>query len=386
MHQKQLPTGIEIRNEKLRLWFRWEGERYYEPSNLTPTPANAATLGRLRSEIVSKIKLGAFDAREYLRYFPDSNNVIRHQNDPLFVELAQAWLDGVEVSPATRNSYKKSLNNYWLPIIGHIPVRSIRASDIKSAIKQNEFNTAKTRNNALIPLRGTFQLAVEDELIPNNPTATVKNLKHQKPLPDPFTFEEREAIMAHIERLYHPIYAAYFGLAFYAGLRSPSEMSALKWSSVDLRAGIVRVERKIDDLGKVREETKTSSIRDVVLSDEGLYYLKLAKPYTFLRNDFVFINPLTDTYFMTGKAQRRVWSASLKKLGIRARGMNQTRHTVATQCIMAAQNPYFIAKQLGHSVQMTLTVYSKWINEQGDQAEMSKLRISCASKTEKDAK
>lgn len=376
MHKKQLPKGIEIRNAKLRIWFLWEGERYYEQTNLAPTSAHAATLGRLRSEIATKIKLGAFDANEYLRYFPDSKNVLRNIKDPLFVEQAQIWLDGVEVSPATRNSYKKSLNNYWLPIFGPTPVRSIRASDIKAAIRQNEFKTAKTRNNALIPLRGVFQLAVEDELIPSNPTATVKNLKHQKPLPDPFTHEEREVIMRHIETQYHPIYAAYFGLAFYAGLRSPSEMSALKWSSVDLRKGIVRIERKIDDLGKVREQTKTSEIRDVILSDEGMFYLKQAKPYTFLRNDFVFINPLTDEYFMTGKAQRRVWNSSLKKLGIRQRGMNQTRHTVATQCLMAGLHPAFIAKQLGHSVQMTLSVYSKWINEQGDQAEMEKLRKS----------
>lgn len=381
MADKSLPTGVQIHREKLRIWFRWEGQRYYEGTNLTYSDKNAATLGRLRREIVDKIKLGTFDANEYLRHFPESKNVIRSENDPLFVELAQTYLDSIEVSPATRNSYKKSLNNYWLPIFGPVPVRNIRPSDIKAAIKENDFQTAKTRNNALIPLRGVFWLAFDDELIPSDPSAKIKNLKHQKPAPDPFTDEERRLILDHINKRYHPIYTAYFGLAFYAGMRSPSEMSALKWDCVDLRTGTIRVKRKVDDIGKLREETKTSTIRDVRLSDEALNYLKMAKPYTFLSGEFVFINPLTEERFITAKAQRRVWNDSLKKLGIRHRGMNQTRHTVATQWIMSGLNPVFIAKQLGHSPIMTQTVYAKWISEQGDEAEMAKLRPSCSRDT-----
>jgi len=42
-------------------------------------------------------------------------------------------------------------------------------------------------------------------------------------------------------------------------------------------------------------------------------------------------------------------------------------------CLMAGMNPAFIANQLGHSVQMLLSTYAKWLNSNSDWAEMQKL-------------
>lgn len=36
-------------------------------------------------------------------------------------------------------------------------------------------------------------------------------------------------------------------------------------------------------------------------------------------------------------------------------------------------NPAFIANQLGHSVQMLLSTYAKWMNSDADKAELDKL-------------
>lgn len=45
----------------------------------------------------------------------------------------------------------------------------------------------------------------------------------------------------------------------------------------------------------------------------------------------------------------------------------------ATMCLMAGMNPAFIANQLGHSVQMLLSTYAKWLNSTSDWAELQKL-------------
>ena len=55
---------------------------------------------------------------------------------------------------------------------------------------------------------------MEDGLISADPTARIKNLKHQKPIPDPFTVEERDRILSRLKEK-HPIAAwAYFEFAF----------------------------------------------------------------------------------------------------------------------------------------------------------------------------
>ena len=45
-------------------------------------------------------------------------------------------------------------------------------------------------------------------------------------------------------------------------------------------------------------------------------------------------------------------------------------------CLMAGMNPAFIANQLGHSVQMLLSIYARWLNSSMDWSELGKLENS----------
>lgn len=367
---RELPKGVRPRKADIQIWFMWNGRRYFEALPWAPAQANIERAGDLRAEIAQRIRYRAFTWEDYRQHFPGSPN-LPEAKVPLFQEMAQLFLDGVEVSKATRSEYRKALNRYWMPTFALKQIDQIRTSEVRAAIKEVDFPSNKTRNNALIPLRGVFELAMEDELIPANPAAKVKNLKHQKPVPDPFSADERDAILEHIRQHENPVYWVYFGLAFHAGLRNPSELTALMWPSVDLRSLRLRVERK-NSRGTVEDETKTGVIRDVILPESASTFIQEAKRLTYLQHKWVFINPTTGDRFITGKALNAAWRRTLKKLGIRHRDMRQTRHTCATQWLMAGMNPYFVAKQLGHSVTMTLTVYSKWLDQQGDQAEIAK--------------
>jgi hypothetical protein len=42
---------------------------------------------------------------------------------------------------------------------------------------------------------------------------------------------------------------------------------------------------------------------------------------------------------------------------------------------MSGLNPAFIAQQLGHSVQMLLSTYARWINSSNDWQELERLQI-----------
>jgi integrase len=68
--------------------------------------------------------------------------------------------------------------------------------------------------------------------------------------------------------------------------------------------------------------------------------------------------------------------AAMTDLGLRARRQYNCRHTYATMCPMSGMNPAFIATQLGHSVQILLSTYARWINASTDWSELGKLEKS----------
>ncbi|GAI44610.1 unnamed protein product [marine sediment metagenome] len=69
----------------------------------------------------------------------------------------------------------------------------------------------------------------------------------------------------------------------------------------------------------------------------------------------------------------RHFNQALEAKGLRHRPQYNCRHTYATMCLMSGMNPAFFAGQLGHSVQVLLSTYAKWLNSANDWAELAKL-------------
>jgi integrase len=63
---------------------------------------------------------------------------------------------------------------------------------------------------------------------------------------------------------------------------------------------------------------------------------------------------------------------------MRYRPPYNTRHTYATMMLMAGMTPAFCAKQLGHSVEMFLRTYAKWIDGGQNALEMGRLEAAIA--------
>ncbi len=70
---------------------------------------------------------------------------------------------------------------------------------------------------------------------------------------------------------------------------------------------------------------------------------------------------------------RRVWGRLLKLTSVPHRRPYNVRHTRATEMLTAGLNPAFSARQLGHDVNVYLTVYATWISGADDALEMAKL-------------
>lgn len=288
--------------------------------------------------------------------------------------LAERWfLSSGHLSKGTRKKYREALDNYWLPALAGKDIRSIKYSDLGVLVGSIAWTSAKTRNNNLIPLRQVFAMAFDDGLIDRDPTRRIKNAKIQRALPDPLTPDEVGRILDYMRKAYPREVVRYFEFALFSGLRI-EEIIEIQWKDVNLDPTEPRLlVRRARVLGEVKP-TKTFKERMVNLNDFAACVLHAQQTETGRRVGYVFHNPITNQPWNTnGKAQRiRYWNPALDRLGIRHRVTNTTRHSYATLMLLGGNNPAYAAAQMGHSQQIFLNVYSRWIDSDAQKREREK--------------
>src|SRR5690606_16237368 len=147
--------------------------------------------------------------------------------------------------------------------------------------------------------------------------------------------------------------------ACFAGLRN-SEQIALLWPDVDLRAHTIRV-RRARVLAKDKESTKTHYEREVELNDRAAAVIERQRARTQIEGQHVFKNPATGRAWHDEQTQRRLWAAALRAAKVRYRPPKECRDTSVTLALMAGADPLWVAKQHGHSVQVMMKDYARWI-------------------------
>jgi integrase len=362
-------TGLEVRSGSIRIVFYWRNRRCRETLKLEPSKANLTYAARLRGEILRKIELGTFD---YAEYFPDSDlaRASVKAATPTFRSLATTWLAAADLQKSTREGYEKSLKKYIYTPIGDKPIDQVThlmLTELLGAIKASK----KTRNNTLIPIRRVFDLAFTDGLIPANHAARLRYARHQLPEPDPFSPDEVDAILARIKQRYGTEVENWFGLGFFAGMRT-SEQLALRWPDVDFKNNVILVKR-----ARVRheeKETKTAKARYHELSARARVFIERHRAHTQLKGDAVFLDPVTGNLYNDDKPPReRYWRPTLAALGLRYREPYQMRHTYATMAIMAGASPIYVARQMGNSPRIVFKHYARWIESADRGRERAKI-------------
>lgn len=144
-------------------------------------------------------------------------------------------------------------------------------------------------------------------------------------------------------------------------------------------------------LAEARKITKTTRLPTqeltlILLNERAIHALNKARRLADLRRiASKSATPTSPFVFQPGKGGMWIRAPSdtiapfklaLTALSIRERRQYDTRHTYATMCLMAGMNPAFIANQLGHSVEMLLSTYAKWISSSSDWRELEKLPAS----------
>lgn len=373
---KSLPEGVRIRNGAIQIYF----ERKKQSYNITlPHPATAegiSTASKIRSQLITKAEWGILtekDIAEAKGIKIDEQSIIV-SSQALFQDVAQKYLRQCEANLDSKNGYRNILEKHWMPDLALVPINEIPTDDLKELIIDQEFKTSKTLNNCLIPLRGVFQTAFDNKLIAENPMNKIKNKKVQIEIPDPFSRDEMTVLLKWLKANLvdkNIFYYCYFEFAFWSGCR-PSEMIALRWSDIDWFNGTIRI-RKSRVRGFEKSVTKTHTVRDVHFNERSKNALIALKELK-LSNDYVMICPETGEPFFNEKPQRNRLVKAMKACQIRHRPAYNTRHTYATMLLMDGLNPLFVADQLGHSLQMLIKRYTKWMHGDENKKEMAKLK------------
>lgn len=371
--------GVEKREKSLRIVFTYGGKQhketlYLDGKPVPPSPPNVKYAARLQEEIQKKVRQGTFRFRDY---FPDSPRAEAEEKaeqaeHAMLFDVMDRWLELLELKASTKGQYEKRINSFWKANLKNGPIKDVKYSDILEALKKGTWTSGKSRNNELSMIKQVFAFAKRDKLIDHNPCDDIDRVSYQRPEPDPFSLDETFIILDFLNRRESEQILNYEQLKFFSGLRT-SEAVGLKWANIDFN----RREMLIDASTVYDEEgdTKTSTTRIVKLNSIALEALERQKAHTFLAGGHVFHDPKTGEAWSYARITdvRVYWKNALKQTGIRYRKPYNSRHTYATVGLMASANPGFLAKQLGHSLEMFFNVYAKWINGKSDDIEMAKI-------------
>jgi integrase len=373
--KKEVPRGLELRigasSESIRIKFMYRGMECRETLKLEHTKANIRYAERLRGEILNAIEVGTFD---YSKYFPKSKVLQKLGIAPTAESITiGALVEDVmkmyskTLAPSTIVAYRGSCNTHILPKWKDTLLSDLRPAALRAWIATFDMKARSVRQ-LMIPLRSALEQAVNDDLIEYNPLDRVKlgkilgkEAKRVEFVPDPFSADEINAILAACEGQERNIWL----FAFTTGMR-PSEIVALRWSSVDWVHGTVQVQRS--RVRKItRDDTKTEAGKRTIDLRNGAYQALVAqKQFTALQDAEVFHDPRYNKGWTDYEPLGRRWDRALRLAGVRHRNQYQTRHTFASTLLSTGENPLYVAKQMGHrDTTMVIRTYGKWIEQEG---------------------
>lgn len=386
--------GVEARPNSIRISFTLNGASHKrtlkaaDGAPLEPSSYNMKFAANLVATIKREIDSGSF---VFENYFAD-DRAVTVQDDtskpkmPTVAEQLDLWLLTTKTLATSTQTGYRSAAKFWKAapaelnaagqptrLVGDIPVDALLLSQLKLAINSKANKSGKTTNNYLSALIGALDLAIGDGLISKYPDTSLLRRKWQREEPDPFSLEEMTEIVQEMRRAYDSRVANLTEFWMLTGLRT-SEIYGMRWKSVDFRKSEVRI-HEVLVRGEYKASTKTSKARLVKLTPDALSILKAQRRHTLMlgEDSLVFDNPTDNKPWDDERDFRRsYWTPALKRLGIRYRRPYQLRHTNASMRLMCGQLPGFAAAQLGHSTDMFIQIYARWMDGAHDDIEMDK--------------
>jgi len=377
MGRKSVTSCVRAKGKKrIQFDFEFEGKRHRPTLKRAPSEGNLRRALQLLEDIKCRIAKGTFS---FADEFPDFRGIERIDAsarmltcDEVFDEFlkhCESRMAKNDMAFVTVDGYRKILKQVWRPKIGKEHFEKIRYSKLVKIADGYRWSK-KTYNNAVSALRCAFDYGYRDFPEKHNPASALKCFritKKDRPVIDPFTIQEAEALIEAIHRDWGEAQGNYDEFRFFTGLR-PSEEIALLVTDCDVGQSKIKV-TKARVVARDKDRTKTSEDRLVELCPRALHVLKrhlalrarlklagrIDHDDLFFKEDGVPIRNLQYPWVRW----RRTLTVTLKG---RYREPYNARHSCVSWNLMIGKNPLWVAKQHGHSVQTMLETYAAWLD------------------------
>lgn len=297
-------------------------------------------------------------------------------------EFMDYWLQtyaATNTTVRTQQGYRQKINGYIKPALGGVTLQNLRPQHIQKLyadMLERDLSSRTVLHTHRI-LRQSLSHAVRWGLILRNPAvATTPPRPEAKEL----STWDTDTVRVFLQAAHDSPHVDYYHLGILTGMRR-SELSGLKWDSVDLdskRLSVVRTLQRINGQGLVEGQPKTQkSRRSIKLNASAVLLLRgirkhqneqrlAAGPvwadtgYVFTRDDG---NPI-DPDRLTHDFQNIV-----RKEGLPHLTLHGLRHAHATMLLSAGIHHKIVSERLGHStVAVTMDTYSHVLPDMQDQA------------------
>ncbi len=284
----------------------------------------------------------------------DSNMTVSEWLDKWLTE----YLPGT-VRPQTVERHRRIVNTYIMPHIGKKKLAFLSTNEVQrmyvilkksGRIKKHPKYGHELSDNTIIDIHGTLhralEIAVNNHLIPKNPTKNTKRPK--KKAKDLQVLNDAE-----IDRLMQAIdtdeeWGDFFYLELTTGLRR-GEICGLRWRDFDEKESIIRIETSISMLkgGVIYEdEPKTDeSKRKILLPKITADRLRNRKRIS----EWIFPNLLNPKLPIAPPAAYRKAKSFLSKLNLPDISFHDLRHTFATHALATGVDAITLSTILGHT-------------------------------------
>jgi integrase len=294
-------------------------------------------------------------------------------------QLLERYLEHQEqvrdLSPQTMRLYRRTVRLYIEPMLDKIQVRRLTADHIDRLYARliAAGKRPSTVHQVHVVLSGALTQAVKWKWVPANVAREASPPPVRSPPIVPPTSAEVLRLVEAAEAR-NPILAALVMLAALTGARR-GELSALRWSDVDLDAGTLRISRSMIDMpGRVEEKaTKTGLGRSLALGSAGVQLLVLHRDRVVGRaqvgkvavdaQGFVFSERLDCSTPIRPDSITGFFRRVRDELNLPHVHLHSLRHFMATQ-LAADPNVSVrtLAGRLGHAdASITLKVYSAFM-------------------------
>ncbi len=263
---------------------------------------------------------------------------------PSVTELVDGYLASHEVDPATTTKLRSQLA-HAKRTFGDRRIDELRPLELST---WRATLPARSRHQPFGAFKAVLEQAVTLGLLQVNPAARIKNrvarLDEDREIRPFESWDEVDAIGDELKPIDRQIPVVLVG----TGLR-PEELYGLEWRDVDLKAGVLSVERvytqqRLKPCMKSDRQRRRVPLRGRVLDALGALPRGFGETPVFTSSSGGRINHAP---FRT-----RHWTPALAAAGIEHRSPYTTRHTFAAWSIRAGVQLFYLSRIMGTSVQM----------------------------------